>query len=448
MLASCAALWLCSGEVNASGFDSARFGGELGGHAAAPTPFAVYYNPAALGATRKFQLAIDLTLALHAQTFDRKVSDTLPPKEVAQANTGRASLFNALGGPALAASLRFGDLALGAGAVSPFSGIASFRGSSRYEGNLRYPGAQDGVARFHLIEGSFSVVYFTSALSYTIRPLGLSIGAGANLVHASIDVVRATTAAADDDVTSEGRVQVDTQGWVGSFSAGVMWEALTDVLWLAGSYQAPPGLYDGMVLEGKTRTDLGGSISSTRVDLHQSLPDSVRLAVRYRPVPRLELRLFGDYMRWSMFERQCLTRRGRRCDVRGDGSVPPGSGVVSNFPRNFQDAFGVRMGTSYWLAQRLELFAGAGYDGNAIPDQTLEPSIMDGHDFAGALGARVGLTKRLSLALSYTHLLWLPRHTAGKSELFEQAPPTRLPNAGGDYRQWVGIFNAFVEVSL
>src|SRR5690349_4934970 len=61
--------------AHASGFEAARFGGEHG-HAAGATPFALYYNPAALSLTSKFQAALHLTLALHSASFTRKDSDT------------------------------------------------------------------------------------------------------------------------------------------------------------------------------------------------------------------------------------------------------------------------------------------------------------------------------------------------------------------------------------
>jgi len=442
------AVALISSRALASGFDSARFGGELGGHAAAPTPFAVYYNPAALGATKRLQIALDLTLALHTQSFDRPASDTPVPADARGANTGRASLFNPLGGPTLAASLRLKDFAFGAGFFAPFSGIASFRGNSKFDGNTRYLGAQDGVARWHLIEGSFSWITASAAASYTIRPLRLTWGVGGNMGRAEVNVVRATTAASDDDISSEGRVHVHTSGWVGSFSTGLLWEAIADKMWLGASYQAPPGLYNGMVLNGTIRTDLGGSVSTTKVGLHQSLPDTVRLALRYRPNARYELRLFGDYMRWSVMKDQCLSRRGSSCRLKADGSAAEGSEVVSNFPRNWQDAFGVRAGASYWFLPTWEGFVGLGYDSNAIPDSTLEPSVLDGDDFAGALGTRFALGSRVALSLSYTNLYWLPRDNTGKSKLSAEKSPSRLPNAGGEHKQWVGLFNSFLEVSF
>ncbi len=443
-----AALALIASAAHASGFDSARFGGELGGHAAAGTPFAVYYNPAALAATKRVHLAVDLTLALHSQGFNRAAADSPVPADARGANTGRASLFDVIGGPALAASMRFKDFAVGVGMFAPMSGTASFDGNSDFVGNERYPGAQDGVARWHIIEGTLSLGYLSSAASYTFASIGLSLGVGANLGYASVNVVRANAATLDDDLASEGRVHVETAGWVGSFSGGLMWEAVKEKLWLAASYQAPPGLYNGMVLRGNTRVEIGGSVSSTQVDLHQTLPDSVRMAMRYRPDSRYELRLSGDYMRWSMFRNQCISRRGAGCDVRADGSVPAGSRVVSNLSRDWQDAFGVRAGASYWFSPGWEGFVGVGYDSNAIPDATLEPSVMDGHDIAGALGLRLGFGSHLALALSYTHIYWLPRDTTGKSQLSEAKAPTRVPNAGGEYEQWAGIFNTFVELSF
>jgi hypothetical protein len=65
-----------------------------------------------------------------------------------------------------------------------------------------------------------------------------------------------------------------------------------------------------------------------------------------------------------------------------------------------------------------------------------------------ALGARFQLASRFFLAGSYTHLYYLPRDNVGKSTLSEAAVPTRHPDGGGRYTQWVGVFNANLEAAF
>jgi long-chain fatty acid transport protein len=103
---------------------------------------------------------------------------------------------------------------------------------------------------------------------------------------------------------------------------------------------------------GTLTNNFGGQISEDDVELHQDLPDVYRLGIRGRPAKDIELRLFGDFTRWSQMERQCA--------------------VLQNQPRNWNDTFGVRAGASLWTNKATELLAGAGYSSNAVPDETLE----------------------------------------------------------------------------
>jgi long-chain fatty acid transport protein len=430
-------------SAHAGGFENAHFGSERG-HAATPTPLAVYYNPAALSATRKVHLLIDGVLALHGQRHERTDTTVPEPADGQGANLGSAKSLDVLGAPTLAGSVRLGDFALGAGLFVPFGGFVHWQGNDTYKDNTQYPGAQDGRARWHAIDASSVFLYLSAGASYLIRPARLSIGAGVNAIYGTANLVRAQTAARDDDLSAEGRSLIDMSGWMASFSVGLMWEAIADKLWIGASYQAPPGLYGGMTLGGNLRTRTGGVSSEIAADLHQKFPDIVRWAIRYKPSQRYELRLVGDYQRWSVLDRQCLTGEGDACHVAEDGSAPAGSGLISNQQMDFKDTFGVRLGASYWFSDAWETFFALGYDSNAIPGRTLSPLVLDGNDISATLGARVSLSSRFALLFAWKHVQSLPRDV--KSKLDEPLPPTRLPTATGEYKQWVSMLDVMLEV--
>lgn len=439
------ALLALAPRAHAGGFENARFGSERG-HAVTPTPLAVYYNPAALSATRKLHLAFDGVLALHGQRYERTDTTVPEPEDAQGANLGNAKSLDVLGAPTLAASVRLGDFALGAGLFVPFGGFVRWQGNDAFNGDTKYPGAQDGRARWHAIDASTAFIYLSAGASYLIRPARLSFGVGVNAIYGAASLARAQTPARDDDVSAEGRSLIDASAWLASFSVGVMWEALKDRLWIGASYQAPPGLYGDMTLTGEVRTRTGGATSEVKADLHQAFPDIVRWAIRYKPSQRYELRLVGDYQRWSVLERQCVTAKGAACHVAEDGSAPPDSQLIANQVMEMQDTFGVRLGGSYWLRDEWETFFALGYDSNAIPGRSLSPLVLDGNDIAATLGARVRLGERFGLLFSLTHIQWLPR--TAKSRLDETRPPTRLPTASGEYKQWVSLLDVLFEVAF
>ena len=70
---------------------------------------------------------------------------------------------------------------------------------------------------------------------------------------------------------------------------------------------------------------------------------------------------------------------------------------------------------------------------------------------SGALGGRLKVNDHFAAALSYTHLFYVPRDTTGKFEPSQYGGvtnPSRGPDAGGSYSQWIGVINANVDVSF
>ncbi len=433
--------------VSASGgTEQARFASEHG-HAAGATPFAIYYNPAALALGSRLQIAGNLTLAWHGASYDRSQTTSPDPPMAPGANVGQAKVSNALAAPAFAASYRLGDFGLGVGVFVPFAGMQSWAGGG--QSYPEYPGTRDGSARWHLIEGGTSSLYTSLGASYTIRPLRLSVGVSGNLVYNSLSFTRAQNGLGDDNIATEGRSYLDVHGVTGSFGLGLLWEAIEKKTWIGVSYQAPPGLYKDLSMDGKLRLLLGGTTPSTsNVSLKQSMPDIVRWALRVRPTERYELRLFGDVTRWSTFDRQCLVRKGGHCRLNPDGSAPANSDVVLNQPRNWQNTFAIHASGSYYFSPSLEALGGIAYDSNAVPASTLDPSLIDGNDLTYTLGGRARFAETLGLLVALSYQQWLERNTNGKSTLDLEKVPSRLPNSGGIYHQQAVVLNMMFEFYL
>jgi long-chain fatty acid transport protein len=443
-----ASLLSLSGSAGAAGFAAARFGGEHG-NVTEHNPTALYFNPGAIGLSEGLHLYIDGTLALRKLTWERPLAanDVPDPPDAQGANTGRAELLNVFGAPMLGATLRLGNFALGAAAYVPFGGRAHWSKNEKFVGSADYPLAADGVQRWHSIEGALTYFYGTLGLAYRIGRL--SIGASGNLVHSSIVSKKAKTITGlgDPDTANEGRVELDVSGIQGSFGAGALLELLPEKLWLGASYQAQPGL-GAMQLDGTLIASNDGSSATYQVTFDQALPDIVRAGARFRPLPTLELRLFGDMTRWSVMKTQCVAAKGYPCQVDATGANTADGGTLLNLRRRWQDTFAVRVGGSHWLTEPLELYVGAGYETAAVPDEMLDPELFDAPIVSGAVGARFALPGRWFIGASLTHLQYLDRDTTGKSELTNAVMPTRRADGGGRYSGFISILNANIEKEL
>jgi len=453
-------LGISVGTAEAAGFASQQFGGEQG-NVVASNPTALYYNPGALGFSPGTALGVYGSLAVRRATWTHQQasSDIPDPPNAQGADTGEAKLLNVFGGASAAGTTHLGNLVIGAGFFAPFYGISHWAKNTNFGNAAEYPGAVDGPQRWFAIDGKMEVLYFTAGAAYRLGPL--SLGATGNFISSTVSTYLGKSASGTPaTIPEEGRSYFDVHGFNGSFAGGAMLEILRDQLYLAGSYQAQPGLGQ-QALNGYSNQTLYGSTRNFPVTFYQSLPDIFRAGVRFHPknLP-WEFRVFGDLTRWSKMQSQCVVLQGDPCAiVPVDGSTNPNQGSqnspqggVQTFDRrNWNNTYGIRVGASYWVKPQIELFVGGGYETAAVPDSTLAPDLFDANNFLAAAGGRFALTDTLFLTASYTQIQYMNRNNTGKSTLntLSNGTPLNLPtlemDGGGEYTQWIGIFTGNLE---
>jgi long-chain fatty acid transport protein len=487
---ACAGLWAPAAE--ASGIATARFGGEHG-HPTTSNTTGIYYNPGAIALSKGTHIFVDGLMALRWVNYDRPTSavdnqlgvDSQPNislQEAPGANDGTAKLFNVAGAPFLGVMSDFGTNFVygGAAVYVPFGGGARWGKNNAYKNDPNFPGAYDGVQRWYAIDGSLRSFYITGALAFKIEAAAnLTIGVSGSAIYSSMDTIRARNADGTDNLVSgtstdnfvlkEGRSWLQASGWQGGFAAGFTVQPVKDVLWIGGSYTSQPNVTGGMALKG-TLTNIFADAAEpavTNIELTQSYPDIVRLGFRVRPIPKLELRLFADYTRWSVMDKQCVlivkddpsNEDQRKCEFdnadtalddpenfggSGDGVVD----VTQHLPRFWKDAGGVRLGVGYWFIDELETYLGLGYDSSAIPVQTVDPVLFDMDKISVTVGALWQAHKHLAMGATVGQIIYLPLDTKGRNVLNQFQPPTRQPSADGVYKQWLTIGNLYLDISF
>jgi long-chain fatty acid transport protein len=491
MSLSLGVIGLWAPDADASGIGTARFGGEHG-HPTGENATAIYYNPGAIALSKGTHIFVDGLIAL------RKVQYTRPDDAVNTqlgaegqpnisldyadgANNGTANLFNVAGAPFLGVTSDFGtDFIYGGAAVYvPFGGGAAWGKNEQFKDDPDFPGAYDGVQRWYAIDGTLRSFYLTGALAFKIKAAAnLTLGFSGSAIYSSIDTVRARNADGTDNLVSgtepdnfrlkEGRSWLTASGWQGGFAAGFTVEPVKDIFWIGGSYTSQPNVTGGMALEGSlTNIFTTGEVAVTNVEVTQSYPDIVRLGFRVRPIPKLELRVFADYTRWSVFDKQCVlivktdpsNDDTRKCDFpnadtaledpssfgAGDENVVD---VTQHLPRFWKDAGGVRVGAGYWFIDELETYIGLGYDSSAIPVQTVDPVLFDMDKISVTVGALWQAHKHLAMGATVGQIIYLPLDTKGQNVFNEFQPPTRQASADGIYKQWLTIGNLYLDVSF
>ena len=431
-------------EAKAAGFAAARFGGELGG-VMSSNPTALYYNPGGIGFSTGTSLFLDGSMAIRHFSWRHQLAptDAPDPPGAEGSNSGTASVTNVFGGPMFGATTRLGNFAFGASLSVPFGGRGSFGKNDRFT-NSSFPLAADGIQRWHLIDGGLTFIYLTAGAAYRLGPV--SIGVTGNLVSSSIKNTQAKNFGdGNPNTASEGRSALDVSGWQGSFGVGVMAEAIPDRLWFGASYQAQPGLGPMRLKGSLDLVDEQSNHVHFNVTFDTALPDITRLGVRFKPTQAFELRFSADYARWSVLHTQCVGFAPHPCEVDATGAATAEGGALQNIRRYWKDTYGAHVSASHFIKPEVELYLGVAFETAASPDETLRPDLPDADNIAPAVGGRFEIARGLFAAATYTHIQYLNRDNTGKSELATPPMPTRWPDGGGEYKQWIGVLNVNVE---
>ena len=402
---------LVEGSASASGFLNPRLA-DAHGHPALANPYAIYFNPAALGGIDGTQIVLDGTLAYRHVTYDRAASALSTPTSLGDptyvaANTGEGSASNALVIPFLAAASDFGSKYFfgGVGAYVPFGGAVSWDKRDSFAGNRAARGAVDGPQRFAVVSGDQKSLYATTAIGFRLPDAGLSLALSGSIIFSSINHGLGRDVSGDDDVGREGRALLEVSGIEGGFAAGIYWEPIPKgPVRIGASYTSSPGL-GRMRLTGK----LSQTYATPQVidaDLLQTYPDVIRFGIAAKVSQRLELRFDTEYARWSVFDTQCIVNAGKDCQLKADGSdgnAEKGQ-IILAIPRHWNDAGAMHVGFGYWLGDATELYFSAGYDTSAVNQETLEATYPDALKLLGTLGVRHKLSDRFALGTSYTYV--------------------------------------------
>ncbi|MBL4633072.1 MAG: outer membrane protein transport protein [Kofleriaceae bacterium] len=460
-------LCLAPSLVSAGGFASARFGGEQA-YPTSDSPTAIYYNPAALALGSGTRIFAEGVFIYRNVEYNRPVEainnvadgELGTPTDAITANSGKATLSNVIVSPFLgvASDLGVENLGVGLAFFAPFGGQADWDQNDEYRDSEAYPGAVDGVARFSTMQGLLREVYISGAVAYRLPGPRLSFGASFSVVSQSVNTIRARNASGNDDIVGpvgliEGRSHVDVKGITVAAGLGLLWEA-SDNFSIGLSYQSQPG-FGETSQEGNLNKKFGNNDSdSSKIDFVQELPDITRLGFRYKPKDNLEVRFVADYTRWSVFRYQCLKDANdpaSNCDFDDNGAATDkNQGVVVNIPRYWDDTFGLRLGGSYWLDEDKEITAGLTYDSSAVPDRSIDPSLLDQDKIVGSIGGRMKINDNMLVNLSYTHVYYFERDVAprerdvdGNGIGFDS--PSSVPDHAGVYNQYLGLINLGLE---
>jgi long-chain fatty acid transport protein len=376
---------LTAGSVHASGFhvdeQDARATGRAGAVVASPGgASAIYYNPAGVALTQGVNVDIGGSYVRPTAEF---TSDQTG--DVTHAETETFLL------PQAYVTWRASQVvALGVGVNSSF-GLA-----------LKWPASSPGRAEVREAELRTFFITPTFALNLSEWAPGFSVGAGVDLVPASVRLSRDILFGEDVADVVLGGNAFGIGGRVGLYysplpilSFGLTYRTPVALDFSGDAdFDAPPQYRASLPPDGDVKTSV-------------TLPQTLQVGIQVAPIPALQIELDGSWRGWSSYDQL-------------DVELP--DGTVQSTPRDWKDSLTLRLGAEYTFVERWSVRLGGIWDQTPVPADRLDFQLPDADrvDVTAGFGARI--TDRVSLDLAALYVLPQERATSRSDPL---EPPVK-----------------------
>jgi long-chain fatty acid transport protein len=381
------ALVLAARNGAAAGFhineQDARATGRAGAVLANPrNASAIHYNPAGIAPLRGLQLNLGASLVTPSAEFE--------PAGGGTETTADADTFVL---PHLYASARLTEVvALGIGVNAPF-GLA-----------LSWPSTSPGRSQSR--EGELRTTFVSPVIGLELSRWapGLAVGAGIDLVPASVRTIR--------DVlfgTQVGSAALSGTAFGVGARVGLLYRPENRPDWAFGlTYKSPVALhFEGdadfdapAIYRPSLPPDGNGATDIT-------LPQSLMLGLLFQPLPSWEIEVDGGWVGWSSYDRL-------------DIQLPDGS--VSRSEKAWKDTLVLRVGTEYTFAERWTGRVGLIFDQTPVPTTTLDFQLPDAPRFDLTAGFGATLSSQVQVDIG---ALWVLPTSSTTSDADALAPPVK-----------------------
>lgn len=267
-------------------------------------------------------------------------------------------------------------LSLGLGVYTPFGSAVDW--------------GSDWRGRFLVQDIELRTVFFQPTASYKITD---KIGLGVGLVYARGSVIlnRALPVNSTSGMEGQAKLEGSTSAW--GFNAGLFINPI-DNLNIGISYRSKVN----MKVEGGDATftvpaSLATNFPTTTFDATLPLPGSINLGIAYQVSEKFLISTDINFVQWKAYD-----------SLNFDFKENTGSLQDSKNPRNYENAFIIRLGGQYKIADALTVRAGTYFDMAPTQDNFVSPETPDTDRLGFSGGISVSPIERLSIDASF---LWI-----------------------------------------
>jgi long-chain fatty acid transport protein len=245
------------------------------------------------------------------------------------------------------------------------------------------------------------ITTFSSLKTYNLNPAisvkvlkNLSLAAGFNVMWSSVELKRKVRVLGGVFPDAEARLAGDGSGY--GYNLGALYEPVSGVK-LGVSYRSNIFI--------KYRGDLNLIFQRPLNVLSQSaggsaglnFPASVTMGVNYSRLKPWTFEFDATWTGWSSYD-----------EFRAKLHSAVGGNTRVVIPKNWNDVWAFRFGTSYEVKEGMKIRAGYIFDLTPVPDETFDPQVPDANRHIFTVGSELKVW-RFTLGIAYNYILAEPR---------------------------------------
>jgi long-chain fatty acid transport protein len=324
--------------------------------------------------------------------------------------------------------------------------------------NSIYPLAKSwdssGAFRNQIENLAIKPINFQPTAAYRFDDWNLAVAAGLDVTHAIVTLQKSAytssiTGGAPYGAFELGEMGVDGTATDVGYNLGLLWKPRTDLsfgvayrseitLHISGdaNFQAtsPAGL-SAMGIDYTTLPSTAIPFTRARFTSSASttitLPDSLTLAVAWKPIEKLTLEFDAERTGWSSYN---------KLEIAFDAASKLAVFNNKPTPKNWNDVWAYRVGGQYAYNKNLDLRAGYAYDTNPIPNSTLGPELPDSDRHNVTMGMGIH-NDTVALDCAYMWVHWVDRTSNNQDQI-------ALSGQNGTFKSDAHLFAANITVKF
>lgn len=238
--------------------------------------------------------------------------------------------------------------------------------------------------------------------------------------------------------TRDGQVRINTAGNHWGWQMGALLK-LKEKHRLGYYFRSPVNVKTSGLIKVENSAYIGGNGKyETGVHTKVALPMNMTWAYAFQPTQKTHYELDFTWSHWATYKRQYFVNAS-------SGGIWDDA-ILNNIraaDKDYRDSFGIQLGASHKLTDKLTLRGGSFFYWTPIPKENFTPAVPDANHLAITLGLGYKLNKHITTDLCYYNAFYFRRridHRTGENVLLVNS------SVDGDYTSYMQAFTVSMTI--